>query len=328
MKRIFLFLTITASMVACTKTSVDAPVDFTVSVSRTTYSVRDTVVFNLTGNPDFITFYSGMRHNKYQYSTDTTMVADSNVLTFTGLDSVFKGSTPQPSTVNYVSLLASTNFNGMFDSADIKMATWKPIATNAIGAVTGGENIVNAIRLDTLGLTSGATPLYLAFRYVSDTAKKGYTPRYWKLSAFNLKNCFPDTTYYLANNFTAGGFYTTNLTDPYDSWWYNDVSSVTQSFTFSFNYSGSGNFNAPSVYPAYGSLQNDAWAISRPFNLLQYPPDLGIGIKNISQSHFTTYKMTQSYPTPGTYVVTFVAKNQYGTNYQTVVRQVTLTITP
>lgn len=328
MKNILLYLSIAVSMLACTKTSVDAPNDFTVSVSKTTFSVNDTVVFNLTGNPDFITFFSGMPHSKYQYTSDSTMVADSNVLTFASLDSVFKGSTPQPSTMNYVSLLASTNFDGILDSADIRMATWNPIATNAVGALTGTENTVNSIRLDTLGLTKGTTPLYLAFKYVSDTAKSGYTPRYWNLSAFNLNNYFPDTTFTLANNFTSGGFYTTNLSNPFDMWWYNNVSSITQSFTFSFNYIGTGTFYPPSVYPASGSLPNEAWAISRPFNLSQYPSDLGIVIKNLSESHFSTYKMTQSYPKPGTYIATFVARNQFEGNYKTVVRQITLTITP
>ena len=306
------------SLVACTKTSVDAPSDFTISVSKTTYSVNDTVVFNLTGNPDFITFYSGMPHSQYQYSTDTAMQADSTILTFSSLDSVFKGSIAQPVSANFMYLLASNNFNGITDSTDIRLAKWDTIRTKAKGALSGTEKTNETIRLDTLGLTSGTTPLYLAFKYFSDTSRKGYTPRIWTLSAFNLNSYFHDTTYSLANNFAAGGFYNTNLTNPYSMWSYGNVSSITQSLTF----------NAPAVYPANGSLPNEAWAISRPFNLSQYPQDLGLAIKNLGQSHFNTYKMMQSYNTPGTYIVTFVARNQYEGNYKTVVRQVTLTITP
>lgn len=300
-------------MVACTKTSVDAPSDFTVSVPQTTYSVRDTVVFNLTGNPDFITFFSGMPHSKYQYSTDTTMPADSNVLTFSTLTTAF-GATSQPLTSNYISLLASTNFDGINDSADIRLASWTDISSFANLANGATTTTSRNIRLDTLGLITGNTPLYIAFRYISDSCTNNAKSRMWKLSKFNLNTYFPDTTYSLANTFTGGGFYATSLANPFDVWGFVDTSSITKAFTFSA--------------PAVGSPPDEDWVISRAFNLSQYPPDLGIGIKNISQSHFTTYKMTQSYNKPGTYIATFVAKNQYGTNYQTVVRQVTLTITP
>ena len=313
MKRIFLLLNIMASMVACTKTSVDAPTDFTVSVPQTTYSVRDTVVFNLTGNPDFITFFSGMPHSKYQYSADTSMPADSNVLTFSTTTTAATATT-QPLMANYVSLLASTNFDGIMDSADIRMANWTDISSKAIFATGTVTTPSGSLRLDTMGLTSGNNPLYLAFRYISDSCTSSAKSRMWKLSMFNLNSYFPDTTFSLGNSFTGGGFYATSLANPYDVWNYIDTSSITKAFTF----------NAPAV----GSSPDEDWVISRPFNLSQYPSDLGIGIKNISQSHFSTYKMTQSYPKPGTYAVTFVARNQYGTNYKSVVRQVTLTITP
>ena len=298
-------------MIACTKTSVDAPNNFTVSVSKTTYSVNDTVVFNLTGNPDFITFYSGMPHSKYQYASDTTLQADSNVLSFSTVSTAVSATT-QPWSANNISLLYSTNFSGIMDSTNIRMASWTDISSKATLANGAATVPSGSIRLDSL--VAGNTPLYLAYRYKSDTSMPRYLSRKWTLSAFNIKNYFPDTTYYSANNFTGGGFYTASLANPFDVWTYGNVSSLTQTMTF----------NAPAV----GSLPDEDWAISRPFNLSQYPPDLGIVIKNISQSHFTTYKMTQSYKTPGTYIVTFVARNQYNGDYQTVVRQVTLTITP
>ena len=318
MKKIILFLLLSTSLIACTKTSVDTPNDFTVSVNSNTFSVNDTVVFNLTGNPDYITFYSGMPHNKYQFAADTLKQSDSTILIFSSLDSVLKGSIAQPVNVNFLYLLASNNFSGIMDSVNIKSAKWDTIQTKAMGAISGTENTSERIRIDTLGLTTGSKPLYLAFQYVSDTIKKNYTPRIWTLSAFNLSNYFTDTSYILANSYTAAGFYQANVTNPFNSWSYGNVSSITQSLTF----------NASAVYPAIGSLPNEAWAISRPFNLSQYPSDLGLVIKNLGQSHLNTYKMTQTYKTAGTYLVTFVARNQYGNNYKTVVRQITLKITP
>ncbi len=311
MNKIIFLLAITVSMVACTKTTIDAPNDFTVFVSNATYSVNDTVVFTITGNPDFITFYSGLPHSKYQFATDTSMQADSSVLSFSTLGTAANSST-QPWSANNISLLYSTNFSGVMDSSNIRNANWIDISSKA--SLANGATTVpsGSIRVDSL--VSGTAPLYLAFRYISDTAKTTYKSRKWVLSVYNLKSYFKDTVYTQANNFTGGGFYTASLANPFNAWVYGNVSSLTQTLTF----------NAPAV----GSLPDEDWAISRPYTFSQYPPDLGIVIKNISQSHFSTYKMTQNYTTPGTYIATFIARNQNNGDYKTVVRQVTLTITP
>lgn len=311
MKRIFLLFAIIISIVSCTKTSIDAPTDFTVSVSKTTFSVDDTVTFNITGSPDIITFYSGLPNSNYQYAFDTSKQADSSVLSFSTLGTAGSSST-QPWSANNISLFYSTNFSGIMDSSNIRNANWIDISAKA-NLSNGAATVPSgSIRLDSL--VSGNTPIYLAFRYVSDTATSTYKSRKWAISAFNLNSYFPDTVYCHANNFTAGGFYTRSLGNPYNSWVYGNVLSITQTLTF----------NAPAV----GSLPDEDWAISRGFNLSQYPSNLGIVIKYYGQSHFSTYTMTQPYKTPGTYIATFVARNQYADSFKTVVRQVSLTITP
>lgn len=311
MKKIVLFFSILLSITSCKKDAVSAPDDFTVTTDKLTYSVKDTIKFYFSGDPDYITFYSGEVHNKWANSAVFKMQADSNILTFSTATTA-SSTTTQPLSVNNVALLASTDFSGIMDSANIRKATWKNISTNAIFATTTTTVISGNIHADSL--TRDSLPLYLAFRYTADTAKATYLSRKWILSAFSLKSYFKDTTYPLANSYTSGGFYSKSIANPFNTWIYGNTSSITQTLTF----------NAPAV----GSLPDEDWAISRPFNLSFYPPDLGVSIKDLTSNKLAFYNMGRSFLKPGTYTVTFVAKNQNSEATTQVVRQVVLTITP
>ncbi|HSC40020.1 MAG TPA: hypothetical protein VLD19_19185, partial [Chitinophagaceae bacterium] len=80
--------------------------------------------------------------------------------------------------------------------------------------------------------------------------------------------------------------------------------------------------------PALGSVPDEDWVISRPFNLWLYPPDLGTQIKNLSDTRLSSYNMTRPFRAAGTYTVTFVGMNRDSENAEQVVKQLTLTITP
>ncbi|HSC39648.1 MAG TPA: DUF5017 domain-containing protein, partial [Chitinophagaceae bacterium] len=123
MKKIITGSVLFVALLSCNKNTIKAPDDFTVTSSQSTYSVRDTVVFNFTGNPDYIIFYSGELHSKYQYASVSRMAADSNLLSFSTTTTA-PGATTQPVGVNNVSLLYSTNFSGIYDSANIRNASW------------------------------------------------------------------------------------------------------------------------------------------------------------------------------------------------------------
>ncbi len=313
MKKIIAGALLFTAMLSCSKYTVKAPADFTVTTAKTTYTTKDTVQFNFTGNPDYIIFYSGEVHSKYQYAAVNAMAADSNILNFSTTTTA-PGASTQPATANNLTFLYSTNFSGIYDSANIRKATWTDISSRAKFATTTTTVPTGNIHMEDLKPASDSTPLYFAFRYVSDTAKTNYLSRQWVLNAFTLKSYFKDTTYALAINFTSGGFNATNVLNNINTWAYNNTSSITTSFTFKA--------------PAVGSLPDEDWVVSRSFNFSLYPPDMGVQIKTFSDSRLASYKMTRPFRSPGTYTVTFVGKNQNSEKAEQVVQQVTLTITP
>ena len=76
---------------------------------------------------------------------------------------------------------------------------------------------------------------------------------------------------------------------------------------------------------AANAPDNDAWVIARPADLSFVPRDLGTTIKDINLK-LTSYDYT--FTTPGTYKVVFVAGNLNIENAKTIVRELTITVTP
>lgn len=313
MKKIITGSVLFVALLSCSKNKIKAPADFTVTTGQSSYSVRDTVVFNFTGNPDYIIFYSGEVHSKYQYASVSRMAADSNLLNFSTTTTA-PGAATQPVGVNNVSLLYSTNFSGIYDSANIRKASWTDISSRGKFATTTATVASGNIHIEDLKPASDSTPLYFAFKYVSDTAKTNYLSRQWVLNAVGLKSYFKDTVYALAANFTSGGFYAVNVLNNINTWAYTNTSSITTSLSFKA--------------PALASLPDEDWVISRAFNLSLYPSDLGTQIKNLSDTRLSSYKMTRPFRTAGTYTITFVGMNRDSEHAEQVIKQLTLTITP
>lgn len=305
MKKLIFFSFIIVAIISCSKVKITTP-NFDVNTAKTTYTTAETVVFNFSGDPDYITFYSGEVHKNYTYANITQRTADSNIVTFstvTTAPSTTATTATQPVSVNNVSILASTDFSGTMDSASIKKATWTDISGKAKFAATA--TTVSSGNINVSSLKSGSSPIYIAFKYVSATSASNYLSRKWTVNAFGFKNFFKDTTYVLATTFSNGGFYTKSILNSTNSWVFANASLT---------------FNAPAV----GSLPDEDWAISRAFDPSSVMPDLGVSIKTASDplSQYS-YKFTKA----GTYTVTFVAKNQDSETSKQVAKQITLTIT-
>lgn len=310
MRKLFL-TTITglAILTSCQKTAIVTPDDFNVTTDKTTYSTTDTVTFKLSGMPDIITFYSGEPGKTFELSKVTQKESDSTMLNFS-TSTTAPSATTQPLSVNNVSILISTNFSGKMDSASIKSATWTDISSRFNFATTTNTVQSKAVRVD--DLKKAGAPLYVAFKYVSDTAKSTSMPRKWTVASFGLRNHFGPVTSSLAGGntgttlpFLSGGFVPTSILSSSNNW------------NFA---SGSLTFNAAPV----DALPDEDWSISRPFDLWLYPADVGAGIKNNNISAISSY--SYQFTKPGTYLVTFVAKNTDKDNVRETVRQLTLTI--
>jgi hypothetical protein len=305
MKRItFLaFITAMAAIASCNKVNVAVPNDFNVTTSATTYTVRDTVKFNLTGNPDYITFFSGEIHKNYAYANTAQRMPDSNLVTFSTTTTA-PGATTQTLTDNNVSILVSTNFSGSVDSASIKQATWTDISSRAKFATT--TTTVASGNVNITDITQKSKPVYIAFKYASAPVTSTYLARKEVVNSFTFRNFFPDTTYIQANTFSNGGFYTKSILNSTNQWIMANASLT---------------FNAPAV----GSTADEDWAISRAFDPSNVMPDVGIAIKTKTDP---LGQYSYRFVKPGTYTVTFVATNSDSENTKQTIKQITLTITP
>ncbi len=308
MKKILIAGLFVTSLAACTKVDIVTPDDFTVTTNKATYLTTDTVKFNFTGNPGYITFFSGEVHKKYELSKVTEMDADSIILNFTTNTTAITA-TSQAVTVNNLKLFASTNFSGKYDSAGIKAATWTDISNRATWATTTTSVASGRVHLE--DLRNGKLPIYIAFKYVSDTAKATALPRKWQLASFSYKNHYKDTAFALAggiagtsNPFMTGGFNQKSILNQASNWVYANANIT---------------FNAAVA----GNLPDEDWSVSRGFEPNLYPSDLGIQIKNQSA---VVGGYSYRFRTPGTYKVTFVAKNADSNTAAEVVRQITITV--
>lgn len=306
------FLTTIAGLAvftSCVKTDISAPDNFSVSTDKTTYLSTDTVTFKLSGTPDIITFYSGEPGKTYELSTIKEKASDSTLLNFSTATTAASATT-QPLSVNNVSILVSTNFSGNMDPASIKTATWTDISNRFNFATTTTTVASKTVRVDDLKVAG--SPLYVAFKYVSDTTNTNYLPRRRVVTNFGLRNYFGKVMSSLAggatgstNPFISGGFVPTSILNSTSNWVFASTSLT---------------FNATAV----GALPDEDWAISRPFDLSLYPSDLGESIKNSGISAISSY--SYRFTTPGTYLITFVAKNANSKETKESVKQITLTI--
>ena len=306
MKKIILSGLITVLIASCAKVEIMAP-EFEVSTAKTTYSVKDTVAFNFTGNPDNITFYSGESTHKYENINRISATPDSSLVTFSTVSTALVAAS-QPVALNNVSILVSKDYSGVLDAASIKKATWTDItsrakiSTNATTVASGNVHIEDQ--------QAGTAPVYVAFRYLADTCTATSLSRKWTVSALTIKSFFKDTTNILANptntgGFSTGGFRVFSVLNATNIWLYanNNIA-----------------FNAP----ALGSSKDEDWVISRPLDLTLVANDLGVSIKNTSV-RLSQYKYV--FKKPGTYLVTFLVQNISSDNAIKSTKQLTLTIT-
>lgn len=310
MRRLFLLTISGAALLAsCQKTDIESPDDFSVTLANPTVTTSDTVTFQFSGKPDIITFYSGEPGKTYELSNITKKDSDSTVINF-ATSTTAASATTQPLSVNNVSILVSTNFSGKMDSASIKNASWTDITNRFVFATSTPTVQSKAARVDDLKVPGA--PFYVAFRYVSDTAKATAMPRRWTVSSFGLRNHFGRVTTSLAGGatgttlpFLSGGFVPFSIKNSNSNWAF-----ASSSLTF----------NAAAV----DALPDEDWAISRPFDLSLYPSDVGEGIKNNNISAISSF--SYRFTTPGTYLVTFVAKNTNRNNIKEVVRQLSIKV--
>lgn len=305
MKRYLLPVALLSLMTACNKVKIEAPSDFDVQVSKTILTTKDTVRFSFSGNPDQITFYSGEPNHRYENRTRLSAVPDSIVLNF-ATTTTAPSATTQSTSQNNVSVLVSKDFNGGSDVASLKKATWTDLSARAKFATTTTAVASGNVHLE--DQLNGSSPIFLAFRYVADTATATSLPRRWVVGptpALTIRSFFKDTVNTMASNINSAGL--SNIIT---------VFNLNNTWLFANN---TLTFNAALA----GSGKDEDWAISRPLILNVIPPDNGLIIKN---STVTPPDFRYIFKKAGTYKVTFVGKNLDNLKSAEVIKEFTFTV--
>lgn len=349
-------------MVSCKKeivTNLETPT-FDVTVSNATVKAGQPVNFQFTGTAHTISFYSGETLKQYAFRDGRTVD-----VTGSGITMEFTSSVQVGAQANQLSVLASTDFNGDYSSLDkVKAATWTDITskfalgTNATFKATGA--------IDISDLAVAGKPIYIAFKYKTDAQSLTNLARQWYIQTFAIKSLktLPSTasatpiTLTLADQIHAGfalvdGSPETNkaqssVTSTRVTLWgpefrYPELAKYDGTLP-KWNKDdpmyiiGSPTYNAAAVWTPFipfdpnatdNNPVSETWAVSGPIGLttVTLGPDYSTAIKlGPAASTLTAYPY--SYAMPGTYQAIFVGFNGSIEETKTVVKELTITVTP
>ena len=294
-KYLMIIAALTVVICGCKKELSQAEADFTVSADKNTITLGDTVRFSFSGNPDVITFYSGLAGKRYEYRERTSAEGTSQLSFRTAR---LTGGT-QP---NSLALMISQDFPGVIFNdipgtlQRITAAGWTDITARATLAT--GPTAVPSGNIDLTDYAAQNRYVYLAFKY---TGLAGSTQNRWFIDLFSLKNLLADgTSYEIANhNFANVGFTNygvTTYTPGFVGY------AMENTFNWTFNASSLAINGASSAQAA--ANRSEAWAIMGPIDLKKVTPDVGEPVKSVAQKT-STIKYTYKYPQKGTFNATF-----------------------
>lgn len=315
-------------MASCEKglPEVEAP-DFNVTAKSATYKVGDAVTFDISGQADIVSFYSGEPLKEYAYK-DGRVVDATNAGAQVSFTTVVIGGTQGTLSTTVppqLSAMASTDFNGKYDMASIQSASWSDITSRfrySMSPTAFAPSTVVDIS-DILTAAPGK-PVYIAYKYVTKPQAVNGTARNWQIQSFVITSKKDIGTASIATlptitNLLNAGF---RLVDQ------NPVTAPARSSLTSTTLSLLGN-----LYDGANDAANDPlsenWAITKAINTntIDLGPDRPTAIKDQATS-VVLAEYTYAYTKPGVYKATFVASNNNVDGSKELVKEITITITP
>lgn len=275
------------------------------------FEAGTSVVFNIDGDADMITFFSGEPGKMYEHR-DRTKIEGLPFLQFQ--TQIENGEMPS----GFFHVLLSSDFEGFTkdratDAERIEKATWNDITEQCNIPTTQTTQLSPKVDLSDYG----DKPIYVAFRY-DRPVNKDY-PRY-QVRAFRVGNEADGTTYDIIRTGTAGwtafDFNASEMQDPYLA-----TGGGAPNRIWDFRNAASDD----RISIGYNSVvASDDWAVTAPIDLTTISPDIGLGIKAYNDDGLRTYAFI--YNNPGTYIVSFLATNSRYEHTKTVVKEVKIKI--
>lgn len=286
---------------ACQRDVVELPA-FEARTAQTQYKAGDSVLFTFSGEPDIITFYSGEPGKEYRYKDRTDTEAGKTELEF--LSRVLYGSQ-----ANNLKVVASNEFTGIYDSANVKNTNWTDITgrfTLATAPAGGLSANTPSGKADLSDLVVKGKPLYIGFQYIGEKpAGTSPTQRTWRILGFSLTGTQPGGSPNTLVSHVSAGWLAVDVINRVNKW-----AVAADNIQFSPN----------STLEA-----SEDWMITKPIWVTKVAPDKGAAIKDYSKRK---ENFSYVFAEPGTYTVTFVGANTSANEVKTVVKEITLTIVP
>lgn len=304
---------------ACSKFDELAEPDFEVSTTGTTYKKGVPIEFNFSGNPQFISVYTGEMGKDYAYKDGRMMDVNSLKLSFNSSVTNATGTgTPQ---TGMFSLLASTDFNGDYTNfSSVEAATW----TDITGRLTKQEAATTttitaatpATGIDITDLRVAGKPLYIAFKYnIREQSLYGLW-RAWRFQAFTLTATGASGSQVLGSMTTTA--FRVVQKNP-------EIVSRTTATTATLTL-----LHADlALNPAAAEIPTQNWIITQAFtnvNKIDFGPDPATAIQG-GTSAVEKKSYTYTFTNAGKYKVYFVAANANTKDRKEVVRSLDITIT-
>lgn len=316
------------------KLSIMAETTDSVSTAGDTIYVKQggTVNFLLSGDPDFITFYSGEAGHVYEYRERTLVDAEdieSSRLYF----SMWYQYGSAVMTDSLVTMYVSDDFSGMAkdnfteDSVLVEGYDWDYLIdpSEMPNIIHGSASKATAYDVDMSSHLSKEFTIAIRYKAKLNT----YAQPKCYFVGMRLVNAMKDGT---TTTLYAGSFGMTplnmlchhNLSDQASMTTNREYGSVTNSISGIWNLSGisAGNFFIQSSNK--GTEKKYSWLVSDPILSNSCTPDVGVGIKDITEE-LGSYSYT--YSTAGVYTATFVATNSNYKKTSTVVKNITIKVT-
>lgn len=280
-----------------------------ITVEKNTFKVGDTIRFNFDGEADFISFYSGKIGSDYDFHAKDRVYEANTVLSFRSAK--YAGANPDCCTLKY-----STDFNGTYDRASIRSATWTDISDRFfIPGIVGTAATFSDSGVKDIADLFPATnkPIYFGwfFKTAANSQRTQFQVAEFKIQGIVLQNPALSGVKYDFVDFN----FKMVLGEGFDG--------VTASLP---------NVNATRMLWT-GVFNNDTfkegWAVSGPINKssqVNLGLDKPVVIKIVSDPESASYRYV--YDEPGEYTATFVVANSSVYGRKEVVKQLKFTITP
>lgn len=280
---------------------------------------NSTVNFHFTGDPDFITFYSGETGAEYA-NINRTELAENEITSELSFGTFAQYGFPEGTLRVYL----ATSFEGISKTDYIK-------DIEAVNDYTGWIDISDQCDLPTKasGTSEVTIPmneymgenLRIAFQYL--TTDNSVVQSRWEINDLKIINTLTvdnSTTTLSAGSigFTALDMYATSSSDAYVT--------ATDKTSGKWNLASISSLSNPQMSihsSSAGASLNHDWLISGEFKLNGCDPDVGTGIKTITQ-RVTSHSHT--YSSPREYTVTFIATNANMDHISQVIRELKIRV--